>query len=124
MAQLYIYTMAQTSYSRTTAQQGGAVYAQQGCLDTAPACVFQPAVSQWIPIEKFKYMMKLTFVNNSAALAGDAMYGGSIDFCYTLMPFSYNGSKGFFNYIHIYSSIFDTTEQTGVSTMSSDPRGV
>ena len=122
---VYLHNGTFVLFKNNTAHKGGAVYAEQGCLDTAPACVFQPAVNESVPIEDFKDIMTLAFVNNSAILVGDAVYGGSIDFCYTLKPFSFNGTKGSFNnYIHIFDEIFDTTGQKGISTITSDPRGV
>ena len=121
---VYLHNGTFVLFKNNTAHKGGAVYAQQGCLDTAPACVFQPAVSESVPIEDFKDIMTLAFDNNTAKLVGDAVFGGSIDFCYTLKPFSFNGKKGFFNYLHIFNEIYDTTRQNGISTITSDPRGV
>ena len=121
---VYIHNGTTVLFVENRAQRGGAVYAQQGCLDTAPACVFQPAVSEEVPIEEFSDLMELRFVNNSASQAGDAIYGGSIDFCYTLKTFSFNGTKRFLNYRHIFRRIVNTEEQYGPSTISSDPRGV
>ena len=121
---VYLHNGTFVLFKNNTAHKGGAVYAEQGCLDTAPACVFQPAVSESVPIEDFKDIMTLAFDNNTAKLVGDAVFGGSINFCYTLKPFSFNGTKGFFNYLHIFKEIFDTTEQNGTSTITSDPLGV
>ena len=122
---VYLHNGTFVLFKNNTARKGGAVYAQQGCLDTVPACVFQPEVSESVPIKELKDIMRLTFVNNSATLVGDAVYGGSIDFCYTLKSFSFNVSKGYFNnYLYIFNKIFDTTGQNGISTITSDPRGV
>ena len=111
-------------FINNTAQKGGAIYAQQGCLDTAPACFFQPALTQAVDIVEFAKYIAVKFVNNSASVAGDAIYGGSIDYCYTLKAFSYNGTFRFFNNKYIFHTILNMVEQNGPSYISSDPRGV
>ena len=121
---IYLHSGTTVSFINNSALKGGAIYAQQGCLDTAPACFFQPAINRTVPIEDFGSFVKVRFVNNSASLAGDAIYGGSVDFCYTLKTFSYNGSYGFFNNKHIFQKISNMTEQNGFSNISSNPRGV
>ena len=77
-----------------------------------------------VPIEELGKFMNVRFVNNSASLAGDAIYGGSIDFCYTLKAFSYNGTRKLFYSKYIFQTIFNMAEQTGSSNISSNPHGV
>ena len=121
---VFLHSGTNVLFFNNTAQRGGAIYAQQGCLDTYPACFFQPAVNRTIPIEEFGEHMTVKFANNSAKLAGDAIYGGSIDYCYTVVTFSFNGTDTVFNNLYIFRAIFDMAEQHGPSNISSNPRGV
>ena len=122
---VFLHSGANVLFSNNIAQMGGAIYAQQGCLDTLPACFFQTALNKTIPVEEFGDHMTVKFVNNSAKLAGDAIYGGSIDHCYTLVTFSYNGSdETSFNNLYIFRAVFDMQKQGGLSSISSNPRGI
>lgn len=121
---IFLHNGTSVLFVNNSARRGGAIYAQQGCLDTAPACFFQPALNQTVNISDFANYITVKFVNNSALLAGDAIYGGSVDYCYTLKAFSYNGKFTFFNNRHIFHRIVDMSKQSGLSCISSDPRGV
>ena len=94
---LQLHNGTKVTFINNRTQKGGAIYAQQDCLDTAPACFFQSALNHTVHIEDFANFMTVKFVNNSASEAGDAIYGGSVDVCYTLKAFSYNGTFSFFN---------------------------
>ena len=39
------------------------MHTQEGCLDTLPACFFQTAVNQTIPVEEFGDHMTVKYVN-------------------------------------------------------------
>ena len=122
---VYLHNQTNVLFINNTAHKGGAIYHdQQKCLDTIPMCFFQLVLYQTIPIEKCSDLIKVKFVNNSALLAGDAIYGGSIDYCHTLVTFSYDENSEFFNSKYIFQTIFDMTEQSGPSSISSDPYGV
>ena len=121
---VFLHEGTNISFLKNTAYKGGAVYAQQGCLDTEPACLFQPALNPSIPIEEFDNYIQVKFVNNSAEVAGDAIYGGSLDYCYILTSYSYNGTQSIFNQLYVFQKIFDTIQQAGSSNISSNPRGV
>lgn len=110
-------------FINNNASIGGAVFVQQTWLDTTSPCVFQPALHQSISIEEFHNYLKLEFVNNSAETAGDALYGGSFDTCYTIGNYLYNG-KQTRTFLHIFNETFTLDGQTGPSRVSSDPRGV
>ena len=103
--------------NNTAIFKGGAVYGYQSCMDTIPPCLFQPKLHKNVSAEVFGEALKLKFVHNSASIAGDAIYGGSLDSCFTIT----NYSK-----LHNYSmlSILDMSGQTGPSWVSSDPQGV
>ena len=87
-------------------------------MDTSPVCFFQPSFPQGTPVEKF-YQMALTFCNNSAEIAGDAIYGGDLDRCTTNVPFTKNGSQHHHVFQDIIHAVFHTEEQKGPSWISS-----
>ena len=121
---VFLHEGTNVSFLNNIANKGGAIYAQQGCLDTEPACLFQPALNSSIPIEKFDNYIQVKFANNSAEVAGDAIYGGSLDYCYILTSYSYNGIRSIFNQIYVFQKIFDMSQQAGSSNISSNPHGV
>lgn len=109
------------------ARKGGAIYIQQACMDTSPLCFFQPSFPKNTPIGQFAKHMKLTFVNNSADIAGDAIYGGDFDRCSTIVPFRQTKSQEIQSYLlfpHILDKVFDMQEQKGPSWISSNPQQV
>ena len=103
--------------NNTATFMGGAVYAYRSCIDRTPPCLFQPKLN----LEKFGETLKLEFINNSASIAGDAIYGGSLDSCFTIANYSYNGTRDTAIMLPMFS---DMTGQTGSSWVSSDPQGV
>lgn len=111
------------------AQEGGAIYVQQRCMDTWPLCPIQPAMPKYIPVVEFSKLMKFVFTNNSATIAGDAVYGGSLDRCTTIVPYILNSTnQNIYHYYwyskEIFTEIFDTRGQQGPSWITSDPFGV
>ena len=73
---------------------GGAIYvAQEQCVETLPPCFFQPVVRKTANIKPRNVNVSLRFFNNSARLAGDAIYGGQIDTCYVIFQFHTYGKK-------------------------------
>ena len=87
-------------------------------------CTFVGNTGNGAAMEILKQTAHVRFVNNSASLAGDAIYGGSFDFCYTLKTFFLNNSYKFYYSVHIFQTIIDMAEQNGPSNISSNPRGV
>ena len=74
--------------NNTAIFKGGAVYGYQSCMDTIPPCLFQPKLHKNVSAEVFGEALKLKFVHNSASIAGDAIYGGSLDSCFTITNYS------------------------------------
>ena len=102
---------------------GGAIYtSQQLCLETAPACFFQPIRNKTSPVEELK--ITLRFSNNTALYAGDAIYGGQVDHCY-LYYSSYDNDSTYLSE-RVFKQIFNLTEQRekSRSIVSSPPYGV
>jgi len=111
-------------YNNHAKNAGGAIYAQQQCLDIAPPCFFQPVVHDFTNVADLKKWISLTFVNNTAQYAGSALYGGTVDYCHTYLHFRYNGHSSYFHSSRIFNATFDVTQQHGDSPISSDPYGV
>ena len=61
---------------------GGAIFVQQTCLDTSLPCVFQPYMPENTTIDELGKFLTLDFVDNSAGITGDAIYGGVFNGCY------------------------------------------
>ena len=124
---IFLHNHSKVHFISNSALVGGAVYAEQQCLDTAPPCIFQPALPNNVSIEDFSSLLALTFVDNSAKAAGDSIYGGALDRCYTMNHYSYSNSDRlhtYFNYTLIFNEIFNMTGQRGPSWISSNPRGL
>ena len=100
---------------------GGAIYvSQQLCLETAPPCFFQPIRHKKNSVDDLK--TRLRFHNNTAKLAGDAVYGGQVDHCYLY----YSGYDNISTYLshRVFKKIFDMSEQgESQSLVSSTPYG-
>ena len=123
---IFLHNNSHIQFINNTALMGGAIFIQQSYLETASPCAFQPAMPEDIPIKDFHKYLKLEFINNSASIAGDVIYGGSLTTCYTIGSYSYyrHGNKSFFNLKLIFHEIFNTKAQTGPSPVSSYPLGV
>ena len=108
------------SFTKNTAFfKGGAVYTRQSCVDTVPPCLFQPHLHENVSTESHVETLKLAieFINNSASIAGDAIYGGSLDYCFFIANFSKMQSDNMLPMLNM-------SGQMGPSWVSSDPQGV
>ena len=106
---------------------GGAIFAQQRCLETAPSCFFQPLVQDFTKLSDFgsTINMSLTFINNKAGNAGDAVYGGAIDICYTFQHFiDKSKKKSYYLSGQVFDKIFNTSAEDHHKDISSNPSGV
>ena len=114
-------------FINNSAKRGGAIYVQQPCMDTMPVCFIEPIVPKGTPVIEFNKTIKLEFINNSATIAGDVLYGGDLDVCVTMLPYFWNASMNYYNYWYskeIFKNIFVHHSNNGPSWVSSDPRGV
>ena len=114
-------------FVNNSAEKGGAIYVQQPCMDTSPLCFIQPAVPKDMPVIVFTKLMKLEFFDNTAKVAGDALYGGDFDLCTTIVPYHQNTSREHKHYWYseqIFNEVFDLEMQSGPSWVSSNPRRV
>ena len=99
---------------------GGAIFVQRRCLEAISPCFFQPEISDYeAPLNE---TMQFEFVDNTAAYAGSALYGGAIDYCYFSHSYPHEFTNDYYNYI--FNELFDFTNQNGTSRVASDPYGV
>ena len=94
---------------------GGAIYIQESCTGQYEACFFQPNINSLILIENLRNVsnMNLHFVNNTADVAGSAIYGGSIERCHTYYIFSKDSTQKGFNFsLDIIKTIFHFDSQS------------
>ena len=122
---IFLHNNSYIQFINNTALMGGAIFIQQSCLETALPCAFQPSMPERIPVEEFNQWLEYNFVNNSASIAGDVIYGGTLETCNTIGTYSYHhGNKSFLNFLNIFKEVFNLTTQTGPSNISSYPQGV
>lgn len=100
---------------------GGAIYMEGGCLQTIPRCFFQLMTNSTLDQLITNNEISLNFTSNRALIAGDAIYGGSVDHCFLEHTFSSKLS----HYIHgkVYRAISHISPQSP-SIVMSDPNGV
>ena len=119
---VYIHSYSRIRFINNTARMGGAIFIERECMDTLLPCVFQPHLPSNMSIEEISRLLSLDFVNNHGSVAGDAVYGGAFDQCYTIGKYFYNGQLSS-NFLHILNATFNISTQSP-SSISSNPRGV
>ena len=80
----YIYLNPHTNItldSNHAWHSGGGIYADDECLETIPLCFFQLDEEIILNISLLS-TVHIKMINNTAAYAGSALYGGSVDYCY------------------------------------------
>ncbi len=79
----------------SASQTGGAIFVQEADMDQLKACFFQPVVKENSLVADLstKNEIELCFTNNTAEIAGDAIFGGDIDNCYTYTKFKNNSGS-------------------------------
>ena len=129
---VFVYRGTNVSFINNRAEEkGGAIYVKTSCMDSSVStlvCFIQPAPPYYMTaISEFTKLMTLEFVNNSAKVSGDVLYGGDFDQCYTTLPYSLNKiwTRQHYNYsVHIFNALFNMEKQRELSAISSDPRKV
>ena len=114
---------SQVTFIRNNVSQlGGAIYIEQPSI--LPPCFFQPKVTNISAVGQLGGLMSLNFINNSAGIAGHAIYGGSVDDCFTLQQFSVDNKRvGYFKSTAIFNTIFNFSSARP-SLITSNPQGV
>ena len=97
---------------------GGAIYIEKECLQSKPACFFQPHTDIIVQPHLLN-TTRVRLLNNQAKYAGTAIYGGSVDYCYFFRLLS--------DIIHqdsakVFDEVFDQSNSS--SFISSDPYDV
>ena len=106
---------------------GGAMYIndEEKFLKGYP-CLFYPMLPVDLQLENAN--IRIYFVNNTAGIAGSALYGGNIDTCDStyLQTLINAGENLIWDYPPslVYNLILNYTSETGLSVISSDPFGV
>ena len=125
---IFVHNRTHVHFINNSAQKGGAIYVQQSCTDTWPLCFIQVAISSKITVVEFIKLMQVEFINNSATIAGDALYGGDLDVCSTIVPYYINHTQQYSSYWYskeiFLHGIFKSYQKHGPSWISSNPRGV
>ena len=112
----YLHEGSYVIFVNNTANKGGAIFAQESFEKILPPCILQPITHS---SKKVHDLIEVEFVNNSASHGGDAIYGGSLDYCYTSADERISNKS--FNKTFTF---LDMSKQKGTSTISSDPSGV
>ena len=112
------------------ARFGGAIYVSS--KRRGEDCFFQPNTKPGTPVEEIGAMIQ--FENNSAAFAGDVLYGGNLDRCVTGLDSNieslptlermqtYIGQYNITRYgSELFNFVFNYSSQRGLSVISSDP---
>lgn len=104
---------------------GGAIYV----ASSDQSCFFQPTTRPGTPVEDIDGMIQ--FENNSAATAGDVLYGGDVDKCLVTPGSNFNTVEGIQIFVQhfksnyygskIFNLTFNYTSQRGLSVISSYP---
>ena len=94
---------------------GGAIFAEQRRLDSDPPCFYQPLVNMSLSESEMKEQVQFEYINNSAGIAGSAIYGGSVDNCYSIRRFH------LINFTDLFDVLHNLTQQPGPSDVTSDP---
>ncbi|MCG8626828.1 MAG: hypothetical protein MJE68_33105, partial [Proteobacteria bacterium] len=129
---VFVYEGTHVHFINNRAEEkGGAIYVKTSCMDSSVStlpCFIQPAPPyNMTVISEFTKLMMLEFVNNSAKVSGDALYGGDFDQCSTTLSYYLNKTsinKGYHFSVDIFNVLFNIEKQPGLSVISSDPRKV
>ena len=101
---------------------GGAIDVKEECTERIPPCFFQPGYQKNVKFSDLNATIR--FINNTANLAGDAIYGGQIDRCYMITYYTDLIFKKHHSQT-AFEKIFNLTQQNDItkSTISSSPFG-
>ena len=129
---IFVYRGTHVRFINNRAEEkGGAIYVKTSCMDSSVStlvCFIQPAPPYYMTaVNEFTKLMMLEFINNSAKVSGDVLYGGDFDQCTTTLPYSLNKiwTHKYYNYtVDIFNALFNMEKQQGLSVISSDPRKV
>ena len=114
-------------FNNSANSSGGAIYAGNQCLQETPPCFFQISfnLSNASTIEEIAKGI-LYFEGNQAGIAGKAIYGGSVDMCFTDTELRFNSSsnKSFYYSFELFKQIFSFSNPNEASLVTSDPYGV
>ena len=104
-------------------KMGGAIYIKESDFDTPKPCFFQPNVRSPTLISQLHDFMKLEFINNTAELAGNAIYGGEVYRCTMFGNFTSSINNESSNTLPslIFNAIFKFSDKKHMQVASSKP---
>ena len=103
---------------------GGGIRVETYHLDYLPMCFFQLS-HELLENERLIKMTSVSVYNNSAAFAGNNIFGGSINHCYIIQTFEMNHSYCSSFNKEIYNKIFNVPNNTrDFSSISSPPHHI
>ena len=130
---MYISNHTQMYFINNSAEvAGGAIYSEAPCSASSSPCFLQVLVPKFNYSVHLEYLkLSLQFANNTASYAGDVIYGGDIDDCFTYTPVckahncSRHNCSSYFSY-HLFksASIIKFKDQPENLQISSNPVGV
>ena len=108
---MYIRNDTHIEFIGNSAQvAGGAIFSETRCSAYDSPCFFQPRPfeSNDTVADLLDYSNNFYFANNTARYAGDAIYGGAIDDCFTYLPLCTEDKKICSTYIsdRFYNNVF------------------
>ena len=126
---MYFENSTRVKFLNNTANStGGAIYAGNQCLQETPPCFFQISFNILDTPPTIEEMADdiLYFEGNHAGIAGHAIYGGSVDNCFTDTKLRVNrtSNESFYNSLQLFYQISNFSDQSEISLVTSDPYGV
>ena len=102
-------------------QFGGGIYAEDQCLQSQPACFFQ-VISNITRNPELVDTVHVELINNTTGFGGSAVYGGSVDICYSLQN---SVVRHHLSGQQIFNRVFEIEYfPNDYSPISSDPIGI
>ena len=90
---MYLKPYTKITFANNHAEHlGGGIHAEDQCLQTKPLCFFQ-LDRRILSHPELINTVHVYMVNNTAKIAGSAVYGGSVDYCYVLEDKTEQDSK-------------------------------
>lgn len=101
--------------------RGGAIYAENECLQSVPPCFYQLSASIAANPKSLLQTVQVRLINNTAESAGTAIFGGSIEYCYFIETLPYD----YIRHAYVFDHVFNITHKASdTSSVTSDPMGI
>ena len=124
-SQMYLKNETRVQFLNNSADlAGGAIHASTSCLSETPPCFFQILQYNETIVDFAQDI--LYFEGNHAGIAGHAIYGGLVDYCFTdhSLHFNRTTKESYYYSYQLFNHIFKFSDTTEPSKVTSDPYGV